>query len=161
MLLRDRYAQLWHDRHGVATVPLRYCNIYGMDVAGETLCGLPGTFVRQLTADGSITVFGDGRQTRDFVHVDDVVRATIGAATTRRVGKAYTVGSGESTSVRTVARLVRDHVDPSAEIDFDEEYDGAVRDSHADISNARAWLDFEPTRSIEGCLGDRIAGVSR
>ncbi|WP_247730651.1 NAD-dependent epimerase/dehydratase family protein [Halovivax limisalsi] len=151
-LLRDHYTRLWCERYDVETVALRYFNIFGPDATDDSLCGLLGAFLEQLDDDGAITVYGDGSQTRDFVHVSDVVRATMRAATTTHVGEAFNVGSGEAASVGTLARLVRDRVDPGAEIVYESDREVAVQESQADITNAQERLGYEPTMALEECL---------
>lgn len=153
----DQYCRLYADLYGVETVALRYFNIYGPGQSGGPYSGVITKFRSQAREGGPITVQGDGSQTRDFVHVSDVVRANRLAATTDRTGEAFNVGTGRSIDVATLARIVSEaaggvdvvHTDPRS---------GDIRDSLADVSKARSLLGYEPTveleSGIEGLLAD-------
>jgi len=90
-------------------------------------------------------VQGDGEQTRDFVHVADVVQANLRAATTDHTGRAFNVGTGTAVSVRRLADVVRDAVDPAVDVETVAARPGDVKHSRADVSAARDLLDYEPT----------------
>ena len=94
----EGYLSLWRRLHGLSTVSMRFGNVYGprQDPLGEA--GVIAIFCGKLQTGGEATVFGDGRQTRDYVFVDDVVRACMIAAETDHDG-AYNVGRGEEVSV--------------------------------------------------------------
>lgn len=141
----DHYARLYHDLYGLETVALRYFNVYGPGQRGGDYSGVVETFLEQALADDPITVHGAGTQTRDFVHVDDVVDANCRAATTDRVGEAYNVGTGSAVSVRELADLVRDATGSNAEVVHTDPRAGDIERSCADISKARDALGFEPT----------------
>lgn len=79
-LTADRYARRYHELYGLETVVLRYFNVYGPRQSGGQYSGDIDTFVRQAFSGEPLTVHGDGKQTRDFVHIADVVRATLAAA---------------------------------------------------------------------------------
>lgn len=149
----DRYARRWNDLYGLETVVLRYFNLYGRRASASTIRGAVGTFVRQ-AREGQLTIVGDGSQTRDFVHVSDAVRANLRAATTEHVGRAYNVGSGTATAIEALARLVRDRVNPDAELTHTEARPREVRASRADLTRARAELGYEPTVDLASRLRD-------
>ena len=94
----EGYLSLWQRLHGLSTVSLRFGNVYGprQDPLGEA--GVIAIFCGKLQTGGDPTVFGDGRQTRDYVFVDDVVRACMIAGDDDRNG-AYNVGRGVEVSV--------------------------------------------------------------
>ena len=94
----EGYLSLWRRLHGLSTVSLRFGNVYGprQDPLGEA--GVIAIFCGKLETGGAPTVFGDGRQTRDYVFVDDVVRACMIAADGDHDG-AYNVGRGQEVSV--------------------------------------------------------------
>jgi UDP-glucose 4-epimerase len=94
----EGYLSLWQRLHGLSTVSLRFGNVYGprQDPLGEA--GVIAIFCGKLQTGGEPTVFGDGRQTRDYVFVNDVVRACMIAADGERTG-SYNVGRGREVSV--------------------------------------------------------------
>jgi UDP-glucose 4-epimerase len=143
----DHYARRYHDLYGLETVPLRYFNVYGPRQNPE-YSAVVNVFFRQ-AADGPLTVEGDGEQTRDFVHVRDVVRANLLAASTDRVGEPFNVGTGQSVTIRELAETVVDVTDSDAEITHVDPRPGDIQHSEADISTAREALGYEPTVSLK------------
>ena len=111
-LCGEVYVDLFRRLHGVSAVVLRYANVYGprQDPLGEG--GVVAIFCHRMREREPATIFGDGSQTRDFVHVDDVVRANLLAARSDVTG-AYNVGRGEETSVSELAQLLA-AIDPDA-----------------------------------------------
>ena len=155
-LALDQYAQVYARLYDLPTVTLRYFNAYGPRQRGP-YSGVISTFLEQAGAGQPITVEGDGEQTRDFVHVADVVRANLLAATTDGVGEAYNVGTGDSTTIRTLAETIRDATGADVPIVHGEPREGDVRHSRADVSKARRRLGFEPTIDLESGIRDLAA----
>ena len=160
-LATDHYARLYHDLYDLDTVALRYFNVYGPRQSGGEYSGVINTFLEQANTGHSLTVHGDGKQTRDFVHVDDVVRANLAAATTDEVGRAYNVGTGESVSIRELAELVQDVTDSTRDIVHTESRPGDIQRSRADISRARAELGFEPRIPLRNGLESLVATTTQ
>jgi UDP-glucose 4-epimerase len=148
----DHYARLYEDLYGLDTVALRYFNVYGPGQTGGDYAGVITVFLRQARNGEPITVNGDGTQTRDFVHIDDVVRANLLAAETDAVGRAYNVGTGESVTIRELAELIRDAVGSDSEIVHTDPRPGDIQHSCADIGRARSALGYEPTIDLEAGL---------
>ena len=144
----DHYARLYHDLYGVETVALRYFNVYGPGQVAGDYSGVISVFIDQALSGEDITVHGDGEQTRDFVFIDDVVRANRKAATADAVGEAYNIGTGESITIRELAELIQDITDTDSDIVHTEARAGDIEHSEANISKARERLDYEPTVSI-------------
>lgn len=144
----DRYARLYHDRYGLETVALRYFNVYGPRQRGGDYSGVIDVFREQARAGDPLTVHGDGTQTRDFVHVGDVVRANRLAATTDAVGTAFNVGTGDATRIVDLARLVRDLEDADVPIEHTDPRPGDIEASVADTTDARERLGFEAEVSL-------------
>ncbi|WP_255191015.1 NAD-dependent epimerase/dehydratase family protein [Natronobeatus ordinarius] len=155
-LALDRYARVYAALYDLPTVALRYFNVYGPRQRGP-YSGVISTFLEQAGAGQPITIEGDGEQTRDFVHVRDVVRANLLAATTEHVGEAYNVGTGDSTTIRELAETIRDATGADVPIVHREPREGDVRHSRADVSKARDRLGFEPTIDLESGIRD-LAG---
>ncbi|OYR56871.1 nucleoside-diphosphate sugar epimerase [Halorubrum ezzemoulense] len=148
-LTADHYCRLYHERYGVNAVALRYFNAYGPRQQGGDYSGVIGIFRDQARASDDLTVEGDGTQTRDFVHVEDIVEANLLAATTEEAaGEAFNVGTGNSISIRELAETIRDVTDSNAEIVHVDSRSGDINHSEADISKARDVLGFEPTYDV-------------
>jgi UDP-glucose 4-epimerase len=151
-LALDHYARQYHDLYGLETVALRYFNVYGPGQTAGDYSGVISIFCDQALRDEPITVHGDGGQTRDFVFIDDVIRANLSAATTDRVGTAYNVGTGETITIGELAETIVDVADSDSEITYTEGRDGDIRHSEADIGAIRADLGYEPTVSLRDGL---------
>ena len=134
--------RLW----GIETVILRVFNVYG---PGQNLPPshppvIPN-FLRQAIRGGTIVVHGDGNQTRDYVFVDDVVRAMLAASTAPSIdGFIINVGSGTETSVRALARLSSELTDRSVEIIYNPRSDVGVSRMCADLTLAGEKLHYTP-----------------
>ncbi|MDF9746008.1 NAD-dependent epimerase/dehydratase family protein [Natrinema salsiterrestre] len=160
-LALDQYARLYEELYGLETVALRYFNVYGPRQQGP-YSGVISTFLEQARASEPITVEGDGRQSRDFVHVSDVVRANLHAATTDAVGEAYNIGTGQRTSILDLAETVRDATGSSSSIVHRAPRSGDIRHSGADTSKATRELGFEARVGLESgirsLIGDGRSG---
>ncbi|UPV74375.1 GDP-mannose 4,6-dehydratase [Halorussus limi] len=147
-LTLDHYARRYHDLYGLETVPLRYFNVYGPRQNPE-YSAVVNVFFQQAADGGPLTIEGDGGQTRDFVHVRDVVQANLLAATTDRVGQPFNVGTGTSVTISELAETVVEVTDSDAEITHVDPRPGDIRHSEADVSAIREELGYEPTVSLE------------
>jgi UDP-glucose 4-epimerase len=106
-------------------------------------------WLRQAVRGGSLVVHGDGRQTRDFIYVNDVVRALIAAATAPDVDQlVINVGSGQETSMRELARMIIDVAGSHAEILYSPRNDTGVSRMCADTELAYKMLGFRVRTSL-------------
>ncbi len=144
----DHYARLYQELYGVETVALRYFNAYGPGQTGGDYAGVISVFIEQALAGEDITVHGDGEQTRDFVFIDDIVRANEAAARTEHTGEAYNVGTGASVTIRELAEMIQESTDTDADIVHTEPREGDIDHSRAAVSNATETLDFEASVSL-------------
>lgn len=143
-----------HHSRGLETVALRYFSVYGPgeDPDGTSTRLIPSLH-RRLATHQPIILFGDGKQTRDFVHVDDVVTATIQAGSARALGReVINVGSGHAVSVGDVVSILSKHMETSSEIRFEPERPYEIRHSVANIAKARNLLGFTPERSFSRAM---------
>ena len=150
----DHYARVYHELYGLETVVLRYFNVYGPGQSTGNYAGVVSTFLEQARSGQPLTVEGDGSQTRDFVHVDDVVRANLAAATTEHVGEAFNVGTGDSVTIRELAELIAGVGGLTAGIVHTDPRLGDVERSRADVSKARRLLGFEPCVDLQSGLAE-------
>lgn len=148
-LALDHYLRLYHDLYDLDTVALRYFNVYGPGQTGGDYAGVMEAFLEQAQAGDPLTVHGDGEQTRDFVHIDDVVRANILAAETDAVGTAYNVGTGHSVTISDLAERVRHAVGSDSPIVTQEAREGDVRHSRADLTRSTQELGYQSTVSLD------------
>lgn len=145
----DRYAFLYHELYGMDTVALRYFNVYGPRQSAADYSGVISVFLDQASRGVPLTVHGDGEQTRDFIHVDDVVEANLLAAASDVAGVAFNVGTGEQTSIQDLAAIIDDATDGNSEIEHTKPQAGDIRHSCADVQKISNDLGFEPSVTIE------------
>lgn len=140
---------------GIETVALRYFNVFGpgQDPNAEYAAVVPRFITAALGPDRP-TVYGDGRQSRDFAFVGDVVAANLAAAAAPNVaGLTANIGSGRRHSLLDLLRAVGDAAGRSLDPVFEAPRPGDVRDSQADISLAADRLGFRPSVDLaEGIL---------
>lgn len=151
-LTADHYVRLYASLYDLPTVALRYFNAYGPGQPGGPYSGVITTFVDRARTGEPITVHGDGQQTRDFIHVDDVVRANLRAATTDAVGEVFNVGTGNSVTIATLAEQIREFAGSDSPIRTTDPRPGDIRQSCADPSAGRQSLDFEAEVSLDDGL---------
>jgi UDP-glucose 4-epimerase len=156
----EGYCELYTRLHGLSTVSLRYGNVYGprQDVHGEA--GVVAIFCGHLLDGTRPTVFGDGRQTRDWVEASDVVRANLMASTAEVTGP-INIGHGRETSVLELIEALAD-VGAGAGIvapEFVPDRAGEVRRSSLDVSRAREQLGWEATVSLRDGLRRLLASL--
>jgi len=155
-LAADRYVRMYADLYDLETVSLRYFNVYGRGQRGGDYAGVITAFLNRVREGEPPVVHGDGSQTRDFVHVSDVVRANLLAATTEETGEAYNVGTGASVTVRELAERVVSLSGADLSVEFGPERTGDIQHSEADISKARAALDYEPQVDLSEGLAELV-----
>ncbi len=137
-------------------VALRYFNIFGPRQTDSAYAGVIPIFLEQARNGEPITVDGDGSQTRDFVHIDDIVQANLRAATTDAVGEAFNIGTGTETSVLDLAETIQQATDTDSEIVHTEPRPADIDHSVADISKARELLDYEPRVSLQAGIESMV-----
>ena len=136
---------------GIGAIGLRYQNVYG---PGQSLknpyTGILSIFSTLLLQGKDVNIFEDGLETRDFVFIDDVVDATVAAIDSDVSGAACNVGTGEATSVMTVAEALKRNYGASGELRVSGNFRiGDIRHNIADLTKVRADLGFVPRVSFE------------
>jgi UDP-glucose 4-epimerase len=155
----EGYCELYTRLHGLSTISLRYGNVYGprQDVHGEA--GVVAIFCGHLIEDRIPTVFGDGRQTRDWVDVSDVVRANLLAADSD-VSGPVNIGHGRETSVLELLEALREVGDRSPrDPQFAPDRPGEVRRSCLDVTRAKRELCWEAEVELRDGLRTILAGL--
>ena len=136
---------------GIASVSFRYQNVYG---PGQSLSnpytGILSIFSTQIKNGNPINIFEDGKETRDFVYIDDVVDATIlGIEKEEANGQVFNVGTGVATAVVTVAKELMNHYGVQVPMRISGNYRlGDIRHNYADISKIENLLGFKPKFSF-------------
>jgi dTDP-L-rhamnose 4-epimerase len=148
--------------YGIPTVALRYFNVYGTRQAlSNPYTGVCAIFSARLLNGNRPMIFEDGEQTRDFVHVSDIVQANLRALETDRADyQAVNVGTGRATSVHTVSNLLAKGLGLDLEPEIVAKYrEGDIRHCVADISKAKELLGYEPRLSLEQGIPELLSWV--
>jgi UDP-glucose 4-epimerase len=147
----ELYGQTFGRCYGLENVALRYFNIFGpRQDPGSPYSGVLAKFCTAFLEDTQPVVFGDGEQTRDFTYVENAVQANLLACEAPNVsGKVFNVGVGGRVSLNEVLRELGKITGKTPEAKYDPPRDGDIRDSQADISQAREFLGYEPQVTFE------------
>src|SRR5512140_2938086 len=156
----EHYLAYYGRVHGMEGAVLRYANVYGprQDPHGEA--GVVAIFCGRLLDGKALTVFGDGRQTRDYVHVRDVAAANAAVATAplpavgRLDARAMNVGTGVETDVITLAETLRQVSGRRADIEFAAARPGEQVRSAVSVGKARQLLGWSPHLTLAEGLKD-------
>jgi len=153
-LSAEYYVRTIGDLWGIETVSLRVFNAYG---PGQHLPPshppVIMNLLRQATRNGTVVVYGDGYQTRDYVYVDDVVTAMIAASTAPGLDNlVINVGSGKETNIRELVQLVMELTSSQAEVIYNPRSDPGVSRMRADLTLAREKLGYQPSIALEDGL---------
>lgn len=157
-LVGEMYCALFSELYGLHTVSLRYFNVYGpRQPESGAYATVIGIFLRQWLEKEPLTIVPDGRQTRDFTHVKDIVRANILAMETDRVGRGevINIGTGMEYSILEVADFF------GGEKKWAPERRGEARRTCADVRKAKELLGWEPTTTLPKGIRDlRVMALS-
>jgi len=146
-LAGEGYCSAFYYSYGLETVALRFANAYGPGALNQE--GVVSLFMKQILKDGSVTVFGDGKQTRDFVYVDDICQAIYKAMIMSNIGgKVFQVATEIETSILELINLIEKIYGKDVVKNFKDTRKGEIRENYSDISLARKVLNFEPKWSL-------------
>ena len=157
-LAAEAYCRAFVTSFSMEAVILRYFNVFGprQDPQSEYSAVIP-RFVSMILSGKQPIIYGDGEQSRDFVFVGDVARANLLAATTPGVsGSTFNIGRGERTSLLELLTKLSDILGKQIEPIHEPARVGDIRDSLADINQARSHLGFDPQVSIYDGLAQSV-----
>ena len=145
-LAAEQLCYLYFVNHGVPSTALRYFTVYGPrqrpDMAFHR-------FIRASLDGSPVTLYGDGRQTRDFTFVADAVAATVAAGERGVPGRAYNVGGGSRVSMNEVIEMIGRVAGKTLQVQHEPAQKGDMRDTFADTSLARSDLGFAPSVTLQ------------
>ena len=144
----EEYGKLYKSLYGLDTYGLRYFNVFGrrQDPNGAYAAVIP-KFLKQLMNGETPTINGDGKQSRDFTYVDNVIEGNLRAclASSDVAGEAYNIGAGGREYLIDVYHHLTDALGLDVEPNYGPARKGDIRDSNADISKARKNLGYDPS----------------
>ena len=153
-LCQEKLCLAYAKLYGIDAVALRYFNVYGPNQRFDAYGNVIPIFAFSMLRGEPLTIFGDGEQTRDFIHVDDVVQANIKAAHTPSISGAYNIASASRITINELVRLLERASGITPKVSHGPERPGDVRHSLADISKAQAAFGFSPIVGLEEGLRD-------
>lgn len=157
----EEYARLYHDLYGLNVSVVRPFNIYSEDLTGNNpYAGVIRRFIQDAARGQPLSIQGDGGQTRDFVHVSDVVQLLRLLLDGRGNGRTFNCGTGTATRIRDLARWVRDRFEPGGRIVRTAPRPGDIRESVANIERARR-IGYRPRVGLRPWLATAALQVPR
>ncbi|MCM1143669.1 MAG: SDR family oxidoreductase [Blautia sp.] len=156
----EEYGRLYHELYGLDTYGLRYFNVFGrrQDPDGAYAAVIP-KFIKQLLHGEVPTINGDGRQSRDFTYIDNVIEANLKAclAPAEAAGEAFNIGAGGREFLIDIYYDLCEALDKKVEPNFGPARKGDIRDSNADITKARQLLSYAPEYDFKKGIALAIA----
>jgi UDP-glucose 4-epimerase len=142
----EGYCSAYASSYGFSAVSLRFSNVYGPRSIHKG--SIVATFFKRILAEQKLVVYGNGRQVRDFIHVNDVCHGIIAALNSRSTGPVH-LGSGRPTSVNELIETMRQVVAPKPiAVSYQPARRGEVNATYTDISRARRELGFSPSTNL-------------
>ncbi len=125
-------------------ISLRFFNVYGprLNISGQ-YSAVIGNFLLQTKNNKALTIVGNGKQTRDFIHVDDLINACVKVIKSKSINKIYNLGSGKKTSINTIAKIF------NGKKKFIPNRPGEAKNSLADISKLKKDTKWKPAVSVQ------------
>ena len=155
-LASEGYCRIFSSQHReLDTVSLRYFNVFGpRQRASSPYSGVIAIFMRCILERTQPTIFGDGKQTRDFIDVSDIVAANVSAMESTKSfdGESFNIGTGRSNSVIELWDLIAQITGTRLSVQFAEARQEDIRDSCADINKAKQALPWSPRADLKAGL---------
>jgi UDP-glucose 4-epimerase len=147
----EAWCEHFEEKHGLRTTVLRLFNVYGPRQNSRGYAGVIAQFLERVKHKQPLTIYGDGSQTRDFVHVRDVADAVVKAIASKKTckGEVFNIGFGQAVSVNKLAKTVIDLTGSGLDIVYAKPRDGDVKASFANVSKAEKLLDYQPLVPLE------------
>lgn len=151
-LCGEAYCSAYFESFGIETVALRFGNVYGPYSTHKG--SVVAKFIKHILAGEPLPIYGDGNQTRDFVYIDDLVKAILPACNRAGIGgEVFQIATHREHTVAEVAeklnQLAERYLGRKSLITFEKERKGEVRRNYSDISKAKKRLGFDPKYDLE------------
>ncbi len=154
---KDLYCKNFFELYGLKTIGLRYFNVYGykQDPSGAYAAVIP-KFILSTLRNNPMEIYGDGNQTRDFTFVKDVVDSNILALEKNVGGISVNIAYGSFVTINQLAKKIKELTGSKSEILHKSPRKGDIKDSLADISLAKKYLEYEPKFDLNKGLKETI-----
>jgi UDP-glucose 4-epimerase len=155
-LAGEAYVNQSHRTYGMDTTCLRFFNVYGPRQAMNAYSGVITIFVNRLLRGKAPLIYGNGKQTRDFVHVSDIARASLLVAQEKCSGGVFNVGTGKPTSIAELAILLRQAIGQNKPPLFSKAREGDILHNLANIQRIQESVGFKPAITLADGLRDLV-----
>ena len=147
----EAYCSAFYHSYGLKTVIFRFSNVYGPYCLHKN--SVVAKFIKDGILKGELTIYGDGKQTRDFIYVDDICQAiylVLNYKNSDQIwGTLFHLGTGKETTILELAELVKSLFDKKIKISFAPPRKGEIIRNYSDITKAQKLLGFKPSISLE------------
>jgi nucleoside-diphosphate-sugar epimerase len=159
----ENYLNAYSMTYGLEVVALRYFNVYGTRQRFSDYSGVITTFINKMLRGERPTIFGDGTQVRDFVHVSDIVRANMLAMESQNgIRESFNVASGKATSIIELVQIIKDLLrEEEVDCHFAPPRPGDMKFGLASIDKIRQMLGYKPQFSMQIGLQEVIDSAIR
>lgn len=157
-LAGEHLCSLYFKNYGVPSLSLRFFTVYG---PGQRPDMAFHRFFKAMAEDKSISVFGNGKQTRDFTYIDDITNAILAALKHGKIGEIYNLGGGGQKKLEDIFPLLEKVSKKKIRIKWEDEQKGDVLDTLANIEKARKDFDYSPQVQLEDGLREEWMWINR
>lgn len=141
----EAYLQVYYHVYGLKTITLRYFNVYGPRQKDSPYSGVIAIWLGHTIRNEDLIIFGDGKQSRDFTYIEDVIQANLLAVNSNYDGEIFNIGAGSPINLNNLAKLMlKISGKTNLKIKHTDPRPGDIIHSFADISKARELLKFNP-----------------
>lgn len=146
----EKYCQEFRDRYGLKTVTLRLFNVYGVRQIENEYSGVITKFIKNVQEGKPPIICGDGEQTRDFIHVSDVVQALLLSMNVNgALGQTFNIGTGKSVTIKQLCQTILRKLKADVKAVYEKPRQGDIKHSYANITKAQTVLGFRPIVSLD------------
>ena len=153
-LAGEYYCTAFYHSFGLQTISLRYFNVFGpyQDPTSQYAAAIPA-FVTAILKDQPPTVYGDGEQSRDFTHIDNVVEANLLAARAPKTnGETVNIACGQAVTINEIIELINQLIGKKIKPNYTDPRPGDVKHSLADITKAEKLIGYKPVLDFKNGL---------
>ncbi len=153
----EYYLQMYTDQYNLSTTSLRYFNVFGprQDPKSQYAAAVP-IFIYKALKNETITVYGDGEQTRDFIFVRDIVKANVLAAQNENVIGVFNVANEQTITINQLVKTIIKLTNSKSNVVHEKERPGDIKHSSASIKETREVLGFEPEYRLSTAIEETI-----
>ncbi|PTX62554.1 UDP-glucose 4-epimerase [Melghirimyces profundicolus] len=147
-LTPESYIRTYGELYGLSYTIFRYANVYGIRQVPHGEGAVISIFIDRLLRGESLTIFGDGEQTRDYIYVEDIARANL-AALEKGEGQTMNIGTGVSTSLNDLVKILEGIRGEKIDVEYGPERAGDIKHSYFCIDRAKEILNWAPRTGLE------------